>query len=688
MTSAEGKMPRSSRGIPSAPFVAYFATLLLFFIGSFLTDQRTWGVDVWGYLPGYGRYALIAIGAFIGVLVMIKGQSQSPLVAVGDIEWTGRTSLLLSIGFVTTFMALFYLLKTETHFLGDGITLLTQFSRDNPPIKSREIGEMAAHAWAKRLSSDTGLPSALFAYRFVSFLAGFLFLTLVVVFTRLRYGGKQQAAFHALGIVSGGYMLLYFGYVENYSLFCFSVALFTLGGLLILHRDFSRWLILIPTALAIFLHILGITLLPAAVYLLLRDSRLGLRLWRTSWAIRLALAAAIISLVGCVFAYFYIQDDFFRFSIVSPFRNWHSVRGYTLFSSRHLSDIINLLLTLVPGIFVAAAVFWTVRQRELIRRAEFPFLCLLALSTVGASFIFDPKLGMPRDWDLFSFCGIPLAALSLWLIWSSVKGVAMRRAITILFVSLGFLSLGPRVAVLHNPSAALTQVEDYVKLDPQRSRTFMWILSQYYQERGDTIRAREIDMERPRQFPEEQMMWKARLLIDDAQIPEAEDLIRQILNINPFYSDAWANLATCLRRTGRYDSALICIRIGDGLNPYNPTYLIEMGHAYFNLKNYPSAARAWERSASLDSGKYVPLYNLARLWQMLGDDQKYLSFLQRVATRPDAPGAVVKTLGDYYLAQSDWHRAADTYALAVRQGLDTNYVRKLIVQYPQLKGVL
>jgi len=38
-------------------------------------------------------------------------------------------------------------------------------------------------------------------------------------------------------------------------------------------------------------------------------------------------------------------------------------------------------------------------------------LGLVALLTFGTAFVFDPKIGMARDWDLYAFTGLPLGLL-------------------------------------------------------------------------------------------------------------------------------------------------------------------------------------------------------------------------------------------------------------------------------------
>ena len=79
-----------------------------------------------------------------------------------------------------------------------------------------------------------------------------------------------------IGMASGGYMLLFFGYIENYPLFVLMVGIFSLAGLMIASDKISRGWIVLPLVGATLFHPFGLALGPTELFADVRDVRAGL----------------------------------------------------------------------------------------------------------------------------------------------------------------------------------------------------------------------------------------------------------------------------------------------------------------------------------------------------------------------------------------------------------------------------
>ncbi len=134
----------------------------------------------------------------------------------------------------------------------------------------------------------------------------------------------------------------------------------------------------------------------------------------------------------------------------------------------------------------------------------------------------------------------------------------------------------------------------------------------------------------------------------------------------------------------QYDSALIFLEIANGLNPYNANTLNNLGSVHFYTGYYEAAADYWERSVIIDTAALVPRMNLVRVYQTVGDNERYFSGLKELAGRPGVPHTIAQELGDYCLKIGDVVAASRAYRVALDKGLDSTYVSNLAIKYPIL----
>jgi hypothetical protein len=317
--SRSGRKPQKAPQTSSAPIAAYYLTLLLFLAGSFFPEARIWGINIGAFTPPVLTYSVLLILALFPWLLRLAPGATAAKSSSANADSQSRTFGLVVSGIIVGYAVMFFLLRAQTHFLGDGYLLLASLASDQPLVKGRDFGTMTCLIGLKSLLGGEGQAAALHAYQVLSILAGVLLLVATAVTSRLLYDDPMRRLFLILGVGSGGYMLLFFGYVENYALLALSIGLFCLMELLIGNRRFHRAWILLPLALAIFAHAVGLTLLPAALYLLIL--RRGKKLSGRARNIAIIAGLGVMAAGVWSFAHLYATNLYFRFArmpIVSP----------------------------------------------------------------------------------------------------------------------------------------------------------------------------------------------------------------------------------------------------------------------------------------------------------------------------------------------------------------------------------
>ncbi len=655
-----------------ASIITYVLMLAIYLIISFNPDSRLWGINWWGYFPTWVPLALLITGLILPLILykFFKLNSNEDI-KISDKAGDNKTYLYVSSVIVFVVALSFYFFRVKTHFLGDGFGLLTMLGTNMASYHQlREFGESLLHLWIYNAINIPGEYGALLSYRIISISAGMAFLVTVVIFARKLYAEIIYQILFILSLVSGGYLLLFFGYVENYSLIVYSVALFTLCGILIIKEQISRIFIIPVFLLAVFFHVIGIVLFPAVVYLLMQDSKIGNRISNlkpANWTLILFATGIIAS---TVFYYLYTNYYFFRFSFVPLIENRFTIENYTMFSIKHILDFINLIILLTPCVIIFVVWLLVSKSFNQFKQRNNIFLIIMSISALGAAFIFDPKLGMPRDWDLLAFTGLPLVVLMFNVICSSKIRIKSKLIILLLMIMLNMLCLIPRIASQVSPEISLAHFKNYINLDKTKNRYVSGFLYDYFLGIGDTTKADELNSLWSTRYPEIKMLEQATSLKAQRKYADAIRLYNKIIRNDPFHFDVYNNLAECFIQTRQFDSAIVLLDIAKGMSPYNPAVWNNIGSAFFYQKKYPIAEKAWLKSTEYDSTNIEPLVGLISLYHSTKDELKYSEFLARTAQRDNAPGQVHLAYGDILVKQRRIDEAMKEYEKAMGKGIN------------------
>jgi len=229
---------------------------------------------------------------------------------------------------------------------------------------------------------------------------------LLLVLTRLLQPRHSVTLF--LLMVSGGYMQLFFGDVENYTLVSALIVLYLLMAFLFLS---GRVHLAVPSAVlaaAICFHVIAGWLLPSLLYLYL----LALKKRRYR-AIAIGIALSMLIVAGTLAA--------FHFSGMLPIQGLltsHLLgdgRGYSgmlaPLSAQYYWEIANLLFLLFPAVllFIPLLAF-----RRMVGEPMGIFLGVAGGCMLAFLLVWRAGLGVYYDWNLFAPGMIPVALLCFY----------------------------------------------------------------------------------------------------------------------------------------------------------------------------------------------------------------------------------------------------------------------------------
>jgi len=664
---------------------AYYLMLAIYLIASFFPEFRLWGVSVWTYMPQSVTFVIIGVAALMPSVVqyLLRGLPAN----VSDTDRAAGNNRLYFIIMVAITIALavaFIILRNRTHFLGDGFTVLGQMATPDPLIKFREIGESMIHFWIRNILPGDGKAASLLSFQIISIGAGIIFLLVTAWISKKLFDRLFERLLFWLGLATGGYMLLFFGYVEYYSMFVAAVGIYVLAGLLAVRNRRAKWPPLMLAVVVVTFHIMGIFLLPSALFLLFYTGEFDRNLKQRGRKLRLLGTIIAGALVASVFVYQYATNLFFRFAFLSITESVVTVEGYTLFSATHLLDFVNLLIILVPSLILAVFIAPRLPFRKLWQEPEYRFLTIAVSSVLIAVLIFEPKLGMPRDWDLFSFAGIVLAVAWWYVLIRSRSTIGLNRSIPALAVVLGLVALAPRVVTQMVPEKGVALFKHYRDLDKTKNRNGQAILVNYFRDIQDVENNLAEEQWRRMAYPEVGINYRAVKLVESGRGAEALPLVRRMLKADPIFWNAWTCLGACYIATGQYDSAVWALETSLGLNPFEPKIRGHLGLAYFYNGEIEKAEKSMLEGFEIDPGQWSTHLGLADLYSARSNQKKAAQHFELLALADGTPVHYIKRAGDYFLKRKQFRKAASIYKIGLDKGLDSAYVRALLVKYPEL----
>jgi hypothetical protein len=326
----------------------------------------------------------------------------------------------------------FYALRTGW-LNADGNMLTPRFEADVPILGAHlthdEMLELFLHSRIWYYGHRWWGWSVVHSYQVVSCAAGAVFVyTMIRLAPRLAPGAPWL---FVAGAFAGGYMQLFFGDVENYTITAVLVALYVLAACRFLAGDAPLVVPALTLAIAVVFHLEAAWLWPSAVYLAFVSCR------RRGPYEATASAGAAIAVVLSTFVYF----QFHGLPLMRFFSSHagHALRMNGVFAVgmplRYYGEQASLLFLLCPAVGLAAAL---AAWRRFDHDEVTMFLGVSAASMVLLQLVWKSQIGVLDDWNLYAIGGMLLSTL-IWRAACSAAGTPAMRIVAALLSATGWL---------------------------------------------------------------------------------------------------------------------------------------------------------------------------------------------------------------------------------------------------------
>ena len=566
-------------------------------------QARLWGVNHLLFLPKaytliYAGFGILALSAFIpAVAGRLSRVMETAGTALFDSPqyWKWMVAGLASL-------PVFWLLRMPTNLLGDGYTVINNVAGDLPVIvKWSEMGAIAVTYWVSRLLPLEGLARGEYAFAIVSVISG---AVTMMVFCGLAYelgrDSRERLWIWCL-LVCSGWMLLFFGYAENYPILWPFVTGYLYFGLRYL---MGKGGIIIPAFLllaALGLHLQMAFFAGSFLVLVFGRGAGGEIYHRHKKRIGVILAAVGIA-AAAVFVILYHTSLSFRIHFLPPLTGRPGTPGYAVFSLAHLADIANELILLVPLLPMLIVMGWS-RLRTVSNHPAGVFLAAFAAGGIILLSIFDPRLGMGRDWDLFALCGLGVA---LALAWSGAGASAAVRNLYPGLVATALLTVLPFFAANLKYQPSIDYMRSLLALDHAKSAPGMIILRDFYYNHGEYQRGDSVDQAIWDEHPSTRLGMQALDLITAGQPNEARLLADSMFTLDPYARTNYTVRGSVYMAMGRYDSAIADLETAIRLGSDDSRTFVKLAQAYYATRQFDQMMVYLRRGQKLNpDGVYV-----------------------------------------------------------------------------------
>jgi hypothetical protein len=340
----------------------------------------------------------------------------------------------------------FFLLRTNV-LNQDGNMLTPKLERDVPLLGAHlshdELLELFLHSKVWEYTHRWWGWSVVFSYQVVSCTAGAVF-----IYVLLRLASRlapDRPWLFVGGVLSGAYMQLFFGDVENYTVTAAIVVVYVLASWRFLAGEAPLWMPAAVLATAICFHLEAGWLLPTALYLAnVSRSRTG--------NLREATRGAVVGggIIALVFLAFHIYGlPLWRFFSSYAGR---ALRGAGVFAigmpREYYVDQVRLLLWLCPAVLLLVPV--AIRLRASGDEGS-RFLAVGAASMLIFQAIWKAANGVSDDWNLYAI-GALFIALCVWRYAAAVAATRSLQLAAALLAAAG--SLNTYTWIIANHAAA------------------------------------------------------------------------------------------------------------------------------------------------------------------------------------------------------------------------------------------
>ena len=570
----------------------------------------------------------------------------------------------------------FTVFGSAAHLLGDGYLRTRELDEalwnSNPSVDRAPLA-----FWIIRELHQLGQPvwqSSEFTYRIYSTISGLLYLLLAIPLASVLGRERLERRILLGFLLTPGFLQLFFGYVETYSLLFPGMALFLLAGLQVLRGRLPLWVPGCALGILIPLHFLMASFIPSMLVLatLRADALSEGSLWKIPTMRDMVQLVATPLVVLSVFqiidydllAYLRNLKDSHLLSLVAdPDYSHH----YGLISFGHLYDVLNEYLLVAPG---AVIVLFLLPKGGSRRNSVSIFLLTASFFPILLTATANPEVGAFRDWDAFAFPALPL---TLWAAASlirqgrdpsSLAHTGFLVCSSAAFHSLLWIGLNADPAKAESRFAGLLE---HCQLSGH-ARSYGWeTLGKHYRYNSKTVQALHAYQQALEANPKNPRHWTmvGRMLSSLGQYRRGLAYFQRSISMDSTFVVAYSNLGTAYLNLGEYESALKHLNKALTLDPNLTGGHSNIGTVYFNLGEYDTALKYFLKDMDLSPNFTYATFNVAASYFQLEKFEKAIWYFERaLELDPNLVGAY-HYLGSIYGKKGHYQRSIEYFQKAI-----------------------
>ncbi|MBI1805400.1 MAG: tetratricopeptide repeat protein [Ignavibacteriae bacterium] len=673
--------------------VAFSLVLLALHVaGYFYPSGLLWGIHFLGFLP-FPYLIVYVVATLVGLYYCTTSNMEKLLRPIMKVMEEKQWRFIVLTCALFTGIAIAF--RIQVPLLGDSFTFTNnlentikgehRLSFGNEPLAFAFLYAMASLLHA---SSHTEIMSAIFIGEL---LLGYCCIVTtsfsVLLLFPESYDVRRLLVFLYL-CVSPSLQLL-FGYAESYAVVLLALSVTLLVVLLYLRHRIPLWVVAPVFILLIFVHYLGVLLLPLLFYLAYIEYKenglLPVGIGVLSGA---TVIAAIFAAVGFEFHRF--VPDAERSHLLSFSDATDQYAAYSLLAPYHVLDLANLLLLMAPGALLLLSLSIRKSSELFATRVHVAlFLCAIPFFLFLMAAKFD--LGMAKDWDVTApyFAMVALCAAFLFLQDGSMARV---RSMGIVIVATA-LSSWPYFTINATEAASVMRVASLMdrRIMPQSGyyqTSYHLTMYRYYRKEADsmvTIWQRYVT-----QFPNDTRGYaklaKSYWETGERSYPAIADAYERWLQLAPSdtatmndYANFCLFAAAASFNAGRPSDASAQYRRAIDLNPKLLAAYNNLGLLYHNQGLYDSALVYYRKATVIDSMYARGYRNIGSVYMAMGQPNVSIPcFAKAIALDSSYVGAyeqmgqALEAVGKKKDAMSMYRQAAHLGSAAAQHVLTQN----------------
>ncbi|MBT3605906.1 MAG: tetratricopeptide repeat protein [Candidatus Latescibacteria bacterium] len=388
-----------------------------------------------------------------------------------------------------------------------------------------------------------------------------MYLGIALLFSRKVGRNLTEKSLLLCILLSLGFVVQFFGYVENYALLFPAILTFLLLGLLTLEDKCHIFAFSAFTGVLFPIHFVTFAFIPSyciVLYLSIIKSdakKISTYFLKTAFCALLLLGVSALLFTIVNFDILsYLTNP--KQSHLLAFNN--TTASYSVFAPSHILDLINLMLLLSP--FACMVAFFVLPKPKIRVTPQNIFLMSATLFSWALISVANPEIGFFRDWDALSFGSLPLTIFLFYILRDHVTHPNTLARVGTLFITGALFHALLWIGVNAHREKSLNRYEAILKSGsvPSVPAAFSWeAIGIYYRQQNQLPLAHNAYEQAAQSDPHNPRYLNAVGIFYDNKNDTSNALkyFKQAIVQNPKLSEVYLNIGNLFFKNSQYDSA-------------------------------------------------------------------------------------------------------------------------------------